>query len=148
MQARKTNKPTDALSTSHQTYYYIGKPWAWMNAVIMKHRGTFISTHLRSIWWLLKTLDHSVSIKSPSMKPLEERISTHLATWGNNGGGRGGMEQRTTESLHNHMINKELGRRYIIIYIYICNAKQGYRIQHYYTLVTVATIWHTVIDQK
>ncbi len=90
-----------------------------MNAVIMKHRGIFISTHLRSIWWLLKTLDRSVSIKSPSMKPLEERISTHLATWGNNGGGRGGMEQMTTESLHNHMINKELCRRYIFIYIYI-----------------------------
>lgn len=89
-----------------------------MNAVIMKHRCTFISTHLRSIWWLLKTLDHSVSIKSPSMKPLEERISTHLAAWGNNGGGRGGMEQMTTESLHNHMINKEVGSLYSI-----CNAK-------------------------
>lgn len=53
------------------------------------------------------------------MTPLEERISTHLATWGNNGGGRGGMEQMTTESLHNHMINKELGRQSIYIYIYI-----------------------------
>ncbi len=90
----------------------------WM-LLLWNTGGTFISTHLRSIWWLLKTLDHSVSIKSPSMKPLEERISTHLATWGNNGGGRGGMEQMTTESLHNHMINKELCRRYIFIYIYI-----------------------------
>ncbi len=85
----QAEKPTDALSTYHQTYYYVGKHWAWMNAVIMKHRCTFISTHLRSIWRLLKTLDHSVSIKSPSMKPLEERISTHLAAWGNNGEGRG-----------------------------------------------------------
>lgn len=31
------------------------------------------------------------------MKPLEQRISTHLAAWGNNGGRRGGMEQMTTE---------------------------------------------------
>lgn len=55
------------------------------------------------------------------MTPLEERISTHLATWGNNGGGRGGMEQMTTESLHNHMINKELGRQSI----YILQCKTG-----------------------
>lgn len=46
------------------------------------------------------------------MKPLEERISTHLAAWGNNGEGRGGMEQMTTESLHNHMINKEVDSLY------------------------------------
>lgn len=94
-----------------------------MNAVIMKHRCPFISTHLRSIWWLLKTLDHSVSIKSPSMKPLEQRISTHLAAWGNNGGGRGGMEQMTTERLHSHMINRGG-------WTVICYAKQGDCIQH------------------
>jgi len=74
-----------------------------MHAVIMKHRCPFSATLLRSIWWLLKTLDHSVCIKSPSMKPLEQRISTHLAAWGNNGGRRGGMEQMTTENLRSHI---------------------------------------------